>query len=166
MSGEVDRLWAGWRSQYIDAGPAHGQCVFCGLISSGLPDEETNIVWRDDKVVVILNAYPYGSGHALVMPIRHQGEMEALTAEESSALWETITKTARVIKLAYSAPGMNIGFNLGSASGAGIPEHLHGHILPRWNADTNFATSIANTRILPEPLSDTWMKLRKSWDLV
>jgi ATP adenylyltransferase len=162
----MERLWAGWRTNYINAGGAHGQCVFCGLLASDLPNEETNIVWRDDKVAVILNAYPYGSGHTLVMPVRHLGELEALTEDESQALWNAITKTARVVKLAYTAPGLNVGFNLGSASGAGIPDHLHAHVLPRWNADTNFMTSVANTRVLPEPLTDTWKKLRDSWDLV
>jgi ATP adenylyltransferase len=162
--GDVDRLWAGWRSSYVGAGGASkGHCVFCALLSSDRPAKETYIVWRDTYTAVLLNAFPYGTGHVLVMPIRHCGELDDLEVAESEALWKTTQLATRAIYNAYDPDGMNIGANLGSAAGAGIPEHLHMHALPRWRADTNFTTSVANTRILPEPLEVTWEKITAAW---
>ena len=96
---DVDRIWAGWRSEYIEKGP-HSDCVFCGLLKSDLPARETNIVWRDDIVAVLLNAYPYVSGHVLVMPLRHVKDLELLTAEEQAGLWNATTDAVRAIKSA------------------------------------------------------------------
>jgi diadenosine tetraphosphate (Ap4A) HIT family hydrolase len=164
MTSRLDHLWSGWRSAYIGAGGAsHNQCVFCGLLESDAPSKDTHIVWRDDLTAVILNAFPYGTGHVLVMPIRHVGELDNLETNESEALWRTTQLAARAINDAYQPDGMNIGANLGSAAGAGIPEHLHMHALPRWKADTNFSTAIANTRVLPEALDVTWEKLTAAW---
>jgi ATP adenylyltransferase len=164
MTPDVDRLWAGWRSAYVGGARVdHGACVFCALLASAEPAKETHIVWRDDLTAVLLNAFPYGTGHVLVMPLRHVGELDGLLPNESTALWRTTQLATRAIQDAYRPDGMNIGANLGSAAGAGIPEHLHMHALPRWKADTNFTTAVANTRVLPEPLEATWEKLTAAW---
>jgi ATP adenylyltransferase len=166
----LDRLWAGWRSSYIETtatpvplGP--DGCVFCGILASGLPDTETHVVWRHPggEVVALLNAYPYASGHLMVMPVRHTGDLEDLGTEEAAALWDGVGRAVVAVKAAYRPEGLNVGANLGKAAGAGVPGHLHVHVLPRWAGDTNFMTSVADARVLPEALVVTDDKLRRAW---
>lgn len=162
----LDRLWAGWRSEYIEGvtgGTDQGGCVFCALLAGGIGDEEAHVVWRGDLAVAILNAYPYTSGHLMVMPVSHKAGPEDLTDEESRAVWQGTTMAVRALKRAYRPDGVNLGANLGRAAGAGIPGHFHLHVLPRWNGDTNFMTAVAETRVLPEPLSVSASKLRRAW---
>ena len=165
----LERLWAGWRTEYVssagDAGPGDVGCVFCRILASGESDDVTKVVWRGEGVVAILNAFPYTSGHLMVMPVRHVGELEDLGGE-TVELWETVTKAVRALKGAYRPEGINVGANLGRAAGAGVPGHFHVHLLPRWNGDTNFMTSVAETRVLPESLDATWQKLRAAWPSV
>ena len=163
----LEHLWAGWRGEYIATatpemqdGPA---CVFCRILSSGLPDEETHVVWRGGGVVALLNAYPYTSGHLMVLPVRHEGALEALSPDESGRLWSAAVTAVEAVKRAYSPGGVNLGANLGPAAGAGVPGHLHLHVVPRWAGDTNFMTSVADVRVLPEALSVSWAKLREAW---
>ena len=111
----------------------------------------------------ILNRFPYISGHVLVMPYREVSDLEDLTPEEHTELWSAVTVAVRAIKQAYRADGLNIGVNLGTAGGAGVPDHLHVHVMPRWTADSNFMTSVAEARVLPEALSVSWHKLRDAW---
>ena len=131
----------------------------------GLPDTESHVLWRDPAgvVVALLNAYPYTSGHLMVMPVRHVADVEDLGGDESAALWAAVTDSVRAIKSAYRPEGINLGMNLGRAAGAGVPGHLHVHVLPRWNGDTNFMTAVAETRVLPESLAETDAKLRAAW---
>jgi ATP adenylyltransferase len=163
------RLWAGWRTEYVSSagaeGPADEGCVFCRILSSGLPDQETKVVWRGEHVVALLNAYPYTSGHLMVMPVRHVGELEGLDPGngEATELWSAVTRAVVALKAAYSPEGINVGANLGRAAGAGVPGHFHVHALPRWNGDTNFMTSVAEVRVMPESLDATWAKLRAAW---
>jgi diadenosine tetraphosphate (Ap4A) HIT family hydrolase len=162
----MDRLWAGWRSDYIDdvtSADAERRSVFRAILESGLPDEETHIVWRGASTFAILNRFPYISGHVLVMPYREVGEVEELTPAEHAELWSAVTDAVRAIKSAYRCDGLNIGINLGAAAGAGVPDHLHVHVMPRWNADSNFMTSVAEARVLPEALPVTWRKLHDAW---
>jgi ATP adenylyltransferase len=168
----LDHLWAGWRSEFISSSAEatndhreRGTCVFCDILASGLPDEETHIVWRhpSGRVFVILNAYPYTSGHLMAMPTRHVAELEDLDAAEASDLWQGVTWGIRALKDAYKPEGVNIGANLGRAAGAGVPGHVHVHVLGRWAGDTNFMTAIADARVLPEPLSESASKLRAAW---
>ena len=180
MSG-LEHLWAGWRSDYISstveqssttqpsagaAGSPDGpeRCVFCRILAGG-DDAETHVVWRDPSglVVALLNAYPYATGHLMVMPVRHTGELETLEPAEAAALWAGVSDAVRAIKAAYRPDGLNAGANLGRAGGAGVPGHVHFHVLPRWNGDTNFMTTVADTRVLPEALSVTYDKLRAAW---
>jgi diadenosine tetraphosphate (Ap4A) HIT family hydrolase len=163
----MDRLWAGWRSSYVTVAangePAGERSLFRHILASGLPDEETRIVWRGELTFAILNAFPYTSGHLLVMPYREVGELEDLTPDEASELWAAVRDAVVAIKAAYGPQGVNVGLNLGEAAGAGIPSHMHVHVLPRWNADSNFMTAVAEVRVLPEAIGDTWSKLRAAW---
>jgi ATP adenylyltransferase len=166
VSVPIERLWAGWRGEYVGSATAQDprdQCVFCRILASGEPDEATYTLWRGKHVVAILNAYPYTSGHLMVMPSRHVADLEALDAEEGAELWGALTAAVTAVKAAYTPDGLNVGANLGLAGGAGIPGHLHLHCLPRWNGDTNFMTSVAETRVLPEALPATWARLRATW---
>jgi ATP adenylyltransferase len=163
----LERLWAGWRGEYVatadDASKDGDACVFCRILASGLPDVDTYVLWRGEKVFAVLNAYPYTSGHLMVMPYRHVGELDQLDDEEGDELFSAARKAVAAVKQAYDPGGFNLGANLGRAGGAGIPGHLHLHVLPRWNGDTNFMTSVAETRVLPESLATTWRKLSEAW---
>ena len=164
----LERLWAGWRAPYLtevtsDA-PSTDECLFCRLAAAD-PDE-AYVVARDERAFVVLNAYPYTSGHVMVAPLRHEGDLEALPADDATALMHLTQRATAAVKRAYSPEGVNIGVNLGAAAGAGVPGHLHVHVVPRWNADTNFMTAIAETRVLPESLSDTMVRLREAWATV
>jgi ATP adenylyltransferase len=163
----LERLWAGWRSAYVEgiAGNGDRECVFCAILVSGLPDEETLVVWRHPSgaAVAILNAYPYASGHLMVLPTRHVAELEELDASESQAVWRGTIAAVRALKAAYRPDGLNLGANLGRPAGAGVPGHFHVHVLPRWNADTNFMTSVAGARVLPEALPVSAGKVRAGW---
>ena len=163
----LDRLYAGWRRRYVeqasagtsgaDADPSG--CVFCGLADAPI-DAASGVVDRSETSFVVLNAYPYGSGHVLVLPRRHVSAVAELTEDESNGLWREATRALRAIEEAYRPDGANLGANLGRAGGAGIPGHLHLHVLPRWEGDTNFMTSIAETRIVNEDLDVSFGKLR------
>lgn len=169
----MDRIWAGWRSRYLTAvnesGGAEvapddeGRSLFERIHDSGEPDDVTYIVWRGERCFAVLNAYPYGSGHLMVLPRRAVAELEDLDAEEYHELWEGVRCAVVAIKRAYAPDGVNVGINLGRGAGAGVPDHLHVHCLPRWVADSNFMTAVAETRVLPEPLDVTWEKLRAAW---
>ena len=163
----LDHLWAGWRGEYVASaddstqdGPA---CVFCRILGSGRPDDETFILWRGEHSFAILNAFPYTSGHLMVMPLRHVGELDELTDDEGDELFRAARVATAAVKAAYAPGGFNLGANLGRAGGAGVPGHLHVHVLPRWAGDTNFMTAVADTRVLPETLGTTWKKLKEAW---
>jgi ATP adenylyltransferase len=169
----LENLWAGWRQEYVVAASqahrpgapaiADSDCVFCRILMSGEPSADNGIVWRDDLACALLNAYPYATGHMLVMPVRHVSGIDELTGAESTAVWDATRRAVDVLVDAYDPDGSNIGANLGRAAGAGIPGHLHMHVLPRWSGDTNFMTTVAGVRVMPESLSDTWVKLHDAW---
>jgi ATP adenylyltransferase len=146
-----------------DAASTVGGSVFSRILAAGLPDEETGIVHRGALCFTILNRFPYGTGHLLVMPYREVAELAALSDAEHTELWSTVRDAVAALTAAYSPDGINLGANLGSAAGAGVPGHVHVHVLPRWGADSNFMTAVAETRVLPEALPDTWRKVRSSW---
>jgi ATP adenylyltransferase len=164
----LDRWWAGWRHEYISAAFAQeldeGEgSLFERILGADVSDREAYVVHRGEVVSALLNAYPYNSGHLLVMPNRAVPGLDGLTAEEETDLWRTVRKGVHAIERAYAPEGVNVGLNLGRAAGAGIPDHLHVHCLPRWSGDTNFMTVVAETRVLPEPLDVTWEKLTEAW---
>ncbi len=164
-----ENLWAGWRSQYVTSATVAeragdpGGCVFCRIADQGEPSPENGIVWRDDLTFAVLNAYPYATGHLLVMPLRHLSEIGELTPAESAALWQATTDGVAALSAAYQPDGINMGANLGRAAGAGIPGHLHLHALPRWGGDTNFMTSVAGVRVMPESLPESWRRINEAW---
>ena len=159
----MERLWSPWRNEYVTtAGSSGDGCIFCDHLAEG-DDEKTHILWRGEHVFVLLNAYPYNTGHVMIAPLRHVGELNDLSAEERAELMETTNRTVAIIKEAMNADGFNVGINLGSAGGAGIPDHLHIHVVPRWGGDTNFMTTVGDTKVLPEMLADTDSKLRPSF---
>ena len=143
--------------------PTNGTSLFTSIVQSGLSDEEAYIVHRGAAVFVLLNAFPYATGHTLVVPYRQIADLEDLEPDEATELWSTVTDVVRAVKAAYSPGGVNVGVNLGKPAGGSISEHLHVHVVPRWTGDGNFMTAIANTRTLPEALADTAAKLRAAW---
>lgn len=167
---QLSHLWAGWRATYITSvsepddtslAPDASGSLFERILA--LPDDEGFVVHRGSRCSVLLNAYPYTSGHVLVLPDRAVPDLEDLEPDELGEL-AVLTRDAVVaIRAAYRCEGVNIGTNLGSAGGAGVPDHLHTHVLPRWSGDTNFMTAVALTRVLPEPLDETWRRLRAAW---
>jgi ATP adenylyltransferase len=163
----LDHLWAGWRGEYVagadDSTQDGDACVFCRILASDLPDDETYVLWRGERTFVILNKYPYTSGHLMVMPLRHVGELDQLDDDEYDELWRVVRTATAALAAAFQPGGFNVGANLGKAGGAGVPGHLHVHALPRWLGDTNFMTTIGETRVLPELLDDTWKKLKEAW---
>ena len=167
MSG-LERLWTGWRATYVQSVgstevPDGEGSVFTRILTSGLPDTDTHIVHRGETCFAMLNIYPYGSGHTLILPYREVADLEGLDPVETSELWSTVTDAVRAVKAAYRPDGVNVGVNLGRPAGGSVSDHLHVHVVPRWTGDANFMTAIANTRTLPEPLVDTAAKLRAVW---
>jgi len=169
---QLEHLWAGWRQAYIkgETSPQslvetlEGQSIFSAIEQSGLPDEETLIIHRGETCFVLLNVYPYTTGHSMVIPFREVETLTDLTPQEHEELWQLVKKAVQSLEEAYGPDGINVGLNQGKAAGAGIPEHLHVHCLPRWSGDTNFSTTVAGARVLPESLTDTWTRLRKAWN--
>lgn len=162
----LDRFSAAWRESYVtsafagafDEGPK--ECVFCALGREPV-GESSGVLRRSEFCFVVLNAFPYGSGHLLVVPYRHLASPEELRDEEYLDFSLTLRDTVGALKATYGPDGMNVGMNIGSAAGAGIPQHLHAHALPRWEGDTNFMTTIGETRVLSESLQSTWQKVHE-----
>ena len=166
------RLWAGWRTDYIgrittddaEVRPDQsGRSLFERILGSGLPDDETFILWRGERCFAVLNAFPYGSGHLMVLAKVARPDLGDLDEAEAAELWVGVRAAVAAVRAAYSPDGVNVGINLGAGAGAGIPDHLHVHVLPRWAGDTNFITTVTETRVLNEPLAKTWQKLRAAW---
>lgn len=160
----LDHLWAGWRSAYIDgvaSGAGDDQCLFCRL--QRLDDDEALVLERTERTFTVMNAYPYTSGHLMVAPLRHVADLESLEPDEAAAVMHAVQRACTALRGAFRPDGLNVGVNLGRVAGAGVPGHVHVHALPRWSGDTNFMTSVADTRVLPETLRASWDKLRAAW---
>lgn len=155
----MERLWSPWRMAYIESakGAEPEGCVFCDLLHAE-PSEE-RVLHRDELAWVTLAKYPYNPGHLLVLPIRHTAELEDLTPEENAAIAVLLQRGVRALREQAQPHGFNVGLNLGRIAGAGIPEHLHWHVVPRWSGDTNFMPVVGQTRVLPELLEETFRKL-------
>jgi len=186
----MDLLWTPWRYTYVtsaekairpgvppslDSWTGDLGCVFCNLLASvdhaiagGMPVDEAEmaagLVLREKECFICLNAYPYTSGHVMVIPHKHEASLAALPAETAHELIDLAQKTERVLALLYSPHGMNFGLNLGQAAGAGVADHLHLHALPRWIGDTNFMTTVGETRVMPEALDITWKRMRTAFN--
>jgi ATP adenylyltransferase len=154
-----DRIWAPWRMQYIRSPkPANAGCVLCGYVGQA-PSRENGVLARRGGAYVVLNKYPYAAGHLMIVPAAHVRSLTELTAEAHDALFRLVRDSIECVEKASGADGMNVGINLGRAAGAGIAEHLHVHVVPRWVGDQNFMPVVGETHVLPEALEDAWSRL-------
>lgn len=159
----LEHLWNGWRAEYVqrDSKKMNGaKSIFTQILESELSDEESFIVHRGQSCFVILNAFPYSTGHLLVLPNREVGELELLTSAERAEIWSLVELAVRALKKEYSPQGINVGINIGATAGGSVSQHLHIHVVPRWGGDTNFMVAVANTKILPEALGVTASRVR------
>jgi ATP adenylyltransferase len=163
----VDILWSPWRSAYINssesekaAGSESSGCVFCGILNSPVSDEEKFILYRAGHNFIILNKYPYVSGHLMIVPFAHLADLDSAAKEITDEMMDLAKLCQSAIREAYRPNGFNMGMNFGKAAGAGVAEHFHLHILPRWIGDVNFMTSVGETRTIPEDLKTTYEKLK------
>ena len=189
----MERLWTPWRYEYVSrtddstrpgvpealsswpgAGAGDCRCVFCNMIAAvdyaiahGMPvaeaEKAAHLLVRGQRCFLCLNAFPYSTGHILIVPYRHLDSLAALPVDEAREMMELAQRVESVLRTVYRPAGMNFGLNLGEAGGAGIAGHIHMHALPRWIGDTNFMTVTAETRVLPETLDATWAKIRAAW---
>ncbi len=158
----MDRLWTPWRLSYvIGASKGVGGCIFCDALAR--MDTEPLIVHRGRTCFVILNKFPYNNGHLMIVPNRHVGRLVNLGQDELAEFGQLTQAAERVLTLAYDPHGFNMGLNLGKPAGAGVLDHLHMHVVPRWNGDTNFMSIVGETRVLPEELTQTGSRIRSAF---
>ncbi len=150
------RLWAPWRRKYVERADELSGCIFCA------PDEEL-VLHRGRLAFALLNRFPYASGHLMVAPLRHVGDYGGLTEDEALEIHRLAVSALEALAAAYRPQGHNLGWNLGRIAGAGIVDHVHLHVVPRWAGDTNFMPVLADVRVLPEALTDSARRLREAW---
>jgi ATP adenylyltransferase len=157
-------LYAPWRMEYI-AGPAPTGCLFC-RVEEAPPSEDADnlVVHRDPEALVIMNRYPYNSGHLMVAPRSHTGSLTGLDDPATLALWRLVRRALNVLRELMTPEGFNVGVNEGRAAGAGIPDHVHVHVVPRWNGDTNFMPVVGEVKVVNEHLRRTWERLTAAFD--
>ena len=164
----MQHMWSPWRSEHIERATgreeheAEDRAELFTRIAEADRDEENYVLWRGDEVFVVMNLYPYNNGHLMIVPYRQVQHYEELTWDEQQAVARTIDRCIRWIRHALSPDGFNVGINLGKAAGAGIPEHLHVHVVPRWSGDTNFMPTVGEVKVIPEAMQKTYAKLRSA----
>jgi ATP adenylyltransferase len=157
----TEQLWAPWRLQYIESADKTDGCIFCTFPAAGEErDREHLIVHRANRAYIILNAFPYSNGHLMVVPFRHTARMEEYEDDEMLDVMRLTRLGIALLRAAFKPDGFNLGVNMGRVAGAGIADHLHWHIVPRWNGDTNFMPVMADVRVIPESLSEVHRRLR------
>jgi len=156
-------LWAPWRLEYVQHAGEEQRCVFCAEAAGELAPGESLLVGRGDTAAVILNKYPYSSGHLMVAPARHIGSLADLTDAEALEIHRLAVTATNALARTYAPDGFNLGWNLGHPAGAGIADHVHLHVVPRWSGDTNFMPVLADVKVLPEHLLTTRDRLREAW---
>ena len=162
----MERIWSPWRMAYIQAAKEQGDdggCIFCDLPAEG-DDVRTMILARGELAYVIVNSFPYNPGHLMVAPFRHVGAFTSLEAAELADVDALVARSIRALEQEMEPHGYNLGMNLGRVAGAGIPDHVHWHLVPRWNGDTNFMPVVGQTRVLPELLEETYTRLRPRFE--
>ena len=161
----MERLWTPWRLAYVtDAGRTPPGCIFCAALAA--LDPEPLVLHTGARALVMLNKFPYNNGHLMIVPVRHVGRLADLDADELIELMALCQLSERVLSREYAPHGFNMGLNLGKAAGAGIEDHLHMHVVPRWNGDTNFMSVVGETRVLPEELPATVTRLRATFGVL
>ena len=158
----MEHLWAPWRSTYLKTKSDRSKCIFCDAVAAER-DPETLIVHRAQFNFVILNRYPYTSGHLMVAPYQHVSRLQQVAEQTVEEMMRLARLSERILEGAYNPGGLNLGMNLGEAAGAGIEQHIHLHVLPRWMGDANFMTSVGDTRVLPEDLTKTFAKVSQAF---
>jgi len=158
----MNHLWSPWRMKYIEANDKPAGCIFCEALKQQ-DGPENLIVLRAEYSFVILNRYPYTNAHLMIVPYAHQPTIEALDDVTRAEMMEMVSRGMQVIRAEYDAQAFNIGGNIGAAAGAGVAEHVHIHVVPRWPGDTNFMSTVGDTRVLPEELVDTFRRMAARW---
>jgi ATP adenylyltransferase len=159
----MDYLWSPWRYQYVAGSRPSSSCIFCDFAASPKNDRANLVVHRGERNLIVLNRFPYSTGHVMIAPFEHVDSLEAASLETVQELMLLTRKAQSKLREIYRPSGFNIGMNLGESAGAGIAGHIHMHVLPRWSGDTSFITTVAETRVLPEDLAETWTKLRQTF---
>ena len=160
----MKHIWAPWRIKFIQRTEKDSGCIFCNALAK--PDNPENLViYRGERIFVILNRYPYTSGHVMVVPKEHVPSYMDLDRETRCDLMEGINAATRVITEVYYADGFNVGANIGSAAGAGVTGHVHFHVVPRWGGDANYMSTVGEVRVIPESLEDTYQRLKEKWQI-
>jgi ATP adenylyltransferase len=157
----VERLWAPWRLEYVSAADEDDGCVFCRALEGD--DEERLVVHRGERAFVLLNKFPYSSGHVMVAPARHCGDFGELEPGEATEIHALAAAGIAALKQVYGPDGFNLGWNLGRVAGAGVVDHVHLHVVPRWSGDTNFMPVLADVKVLPEHLIESRRRLSAAW---
>jgi ATP adenylyltransferase len=156
-------LWAPWRLEYIQQAGEQTGCVFCDEADGTIDADESLLVHRGETAIALLNKYPYSSGHLMVAPVRHLAELAELSDEESLDIHRLAVEAVETLRATYGPAGFNLGWNLGHIAGAGIADHVHQHVVPRWSGDTNFMPVLAAVKVIPEHLLETRDRLREAW---
>ncbi len=158
----MERLWSPWRSAYIDSlkdKPEDEQCVFCNAQDESINDKNSLLIFKGTLVFTVLNKYPYNNGHLMIVPKRHISDLSDLTSDEFREITSQIKIAVEALKEMYNPQGFNIGANIGKAAGAGIDSHIHFHVVPRWNGDTNFMTAVGDVKVISHELVETKVNL-------
>ena len=158
----MERLWAPWRMEYITEEPRPG-CLFCRVIQHPDDKDAELVVWRPEGAIVMLNKFPYNPGHVMVAPLTHKGGLEDLDDAQAADLMRALQKTVTVLRAELNPEGFNIGANIGRVAGAGMPDHVHIHVVPRWNGDTNFMPVVGEVKVVNEHLLQTAAKLQRAF---
>ncbi|GAB4492523.1 MAG: HIT domain-containing protein [Anaerolineales bacterium] len=156
----MKRLWAAWRMKYITNAEQETGCIFCNALTKA-DDDQNLVIRREQHAFIMLNKYPYTSGHLMVAPFAHQASLELLEPGERAEMMELVSQCITALRQIYHPHGFNVGINIGAAAGAGVPGHVHIHIVPRWNGDTNFMSTIGEVRVLPESLEETYRRVKE-----
>jgi ATP adenylyltransferase len=159
----MTHLWTPWRSTYMQAGSEKHRCIFCEA-AAGNADETTLVVYRGVLCFIILNRYPYTSGHLMIAPYEHVSRLNSVSIDTTEEMMRLARRAEQVLEAVYKPDGLNLGMNLGEAAGAGIEQHIHLHVLPRWKGDANFMSTVGQTRIIPESVEDTYAKLHHGFE--
>jgi ATP adenylyltransferase len=156
---ERENLWAPWRIKYIQGLSGNSECFLCDMLATPEKDRENLVLWRTKHAFVVFNKYPYNNGHLLIAPTRHVGDFDSSSDEEMLGIMKLVRQCQRVLQIAIKPHGFNVGMNFGRCAGAGLPEHVHVHVVPRWSGDTNYMHVCSNTDVISQGLTELYDQL-------